>query len=610
MIATLIRKDPAVRMLPKFLALSFLVAAFVLNIVAFQILKDRAVDATLLITLLWLAPALYLLFGDVGTRCNEMDLALPISTRRLWLAHVAAVLVAGLVVVAVTSGVVTFGMFLLGALFETDPTGFARMGGLVVQLVAALALAVALLQTTRSTIHKLRRSPARIALTIIAVSLGFTGLIFLTPLAVATAGIPLGLAIAIGFWNYRRVPRVFSLVPATANNAPGFSEADHAAFAARPAAGRHRFEWLLNRSIFRSFFIGGPKKLTPWLTFPLTLVTGLFLSGIDANWVSSTLRFAFIPMAAYILITFSAQAFVNLHFFDSLPIARHRILAVLVIPYTLALALAYGLGNIGSMMVARGTEQPKELIRFVWYEDENRYVVRIPIEYCRVAWGDSIAEADSPWGETQHVWRTPLHTGSGIKLYMPATIGSENSIDFAALQLSRATELVYGRAVPPDEIKDRYLLTREGGGVGLQGDGLTIAADYPHLRPLQGGPLFPVILALVLTLWLLLLCVYLAFLRAGMTKGQRTAALWSALALALVLWIGQFFLAITGFMNPDYVSATVQILVRDVGSTPLGTALLWGASLLVVAAAYALALSRVRKVEAPYGTLSEEACYL
>ena len=185
--------------------------------------------------------------------------------------------------------------------------------------------------------------------------------------------------------------------------------------------------------------------------------------------------------------------------------------------------------------------------------------------------------------------------------YSPFSASAENSADFVAWQISRAVEAVYGRSIPYEEIRERYLETTPGGGASLRDPGgLTLLEDYPELHSGGEGPVFPVVLTLTGLLFLALGAIYFRAFRASVSDGARKGAFFAVLGLALVIHIAPFVAFISGFVE-DWVllgqaEAGILWLGRTVPGGDFGVGILCG---LIFAAGYRLAQGAFERIEAP-----------
>lgn len=619
MMMKFVRENPAVRTLPRWLAVCTVTAVFILNVITFYAWGKRTVELELFVSMLWLSLCSYLIFGEVSTRCSPFDMALPVSTRRLWLSHVVAVSLAGVAILTATAGISAGGIWLLWKLtgkWLVQIEGIQGVLGLGAQMGAGLILAVVLLEESAPRLNKTPRTKGSVLLSIIVVAAVLLLMLFLMRISPLAALAPAAAAVAIGAVKYRTVPVAFSLVPDRAEETDGTegaaevlrtnaSEEVGGESAALSGAGRSRtrlgFQWFLFSTVSRCSTLGLKKKLTPWVTTPFFIFFGGLLSGIDEYWLSESLRYAYVPMAAYVLISFTGMPMGNLGRIDSLPIPRRFLLAALVVPSFLALSLGYVAGRVGFAALQSGAAEPKELIEFFEVKDKDFYAIHVPIGFCEIAWGSEPFDATSPWGETQKVWRTPLYRGSSIKLYLPTASGPESTLEFAALQISRATKAVYGEAVPPDEIEERYLEVRGDGRVVPKGEGLTIQADYPHLKRRGDGAVFPVIMLQVVLFWLVVVSIYLRAFRAGVSKRARSWALWGVMLGTLAVWIGHMVAAMTHFMEPHVLAGFFDILIRRSSTAFPGSAVaVWIVCAALGWGAYRIVAWQYERAEMPY----------
>ena len=122
----LLRRDPAVRALPRWLFVGALFASVMEGLRTFLTLgaaRDGVEIETfaLLLLALWLPLAVYLAFGGIGVRCTRFDMALPVTARRLWLAHLVGVTLSAIAVLATAAGVVRLHDWFVGSLPGNPP---------------------------------------------------------------------------------------------------------------------------------------------------------------------------------------------------------------------------------------------------------------------------------------------------------------------------------------------------------------------------------------------------------------------------------------------------------------------------------------------------------
>jgi hypothetical protein len=169
-----------------------------------------------------------------------------------------------------------------------------------------------------------------------------------------------------------------------------------------------------------------------------------------------------------------------------------------------------------------------------------------------------------------------------------------------ALQISRASEALYGEAVPPETIRHRYLTVDNDGRVVLRGKSLSLQADFPHLRPRRKGPLFPVVLTTISLLWALVYTVFLRSFRATITDGKRKAFFFAMLFVLLAVHVSQYAFFMSGTTKDFIVTGTIEILVRRLGEAFPGSVLLvWIACGLLLFGAYRFAESAFLRIEVP-----------
>ena len=604
----LLRQNPAVRSLPRWLIISAVTAVTILNFITFLAIKYGAektsFNPNVFVFLVWLIITLYLVFGEVGTRCSPFDMALPVSARRLWLSHVCAVVLAGVAILTVTAALTAGGVWLLWKLMGKWLIQVKGIPDLAALLSSGLILAVAIVQTPNPPVQKKSRTWQSGVFVLLVMSAVFTLIISLLRYHPVVALGPLAAAMVIGYLRLRTVPTAFTLVPLEAESGGERAERpvplssdEWAAATARRSSGALRFRWFVGLTAQRCSRVGLRKKLSPWLTAPFLVLFGALLSALGGDAVPENMRYFYVSLAVYIVMAFTSIPLDRLGMVDALPIPRRFLFVVMILPSFATLAVGYGVGQVAVLLVEKYRDHAPELIEFLEDKNDNCYYVHIPTKYCKIAWAGDVPAATSPWGETAEVWRSPLFKGSPVELYLPCGVEPGSSLDFVALQISRATEAVYGERIDPADITERYLAVRGDGRVVPKGEGLTIQADYPHLRRRAGGPVFPVIMTMVVLLWMLLLYLYLLSLRAGVSKGKKLLVHWLAVGAAMAVWVGQFILAITNVMEPDIAAGFYDILVRNAAQTPLGAPAVWIACALLSWGAFRVAAGGFERVE-------------
>ena len=124
---TLIRHHDAYRQLNKWTPLALVMGTAWLGIVTRLAGGDATVDPWALLATMWFVPALHLVAGPGDRRCRDLLLTLPLSGRRLWLAHLLATGAASGVVLAVSLGAAWAGLAWLGHLGVGDGATIAAL---------------------------------------------------------------------------------------------------------------------------------------------------------------------------------------------------------------------------------------------------------------------------------------------------------------------------------------------------------------------------------------------------------------------------------------------------------------------------------------------------
>jgi hypothetical protein len=613
---TSMRQNPAIRTLPKWLGITFVTTALFVNLLIFNFLaKDQTADQYMFALVVWVSVTIYLVFGEVRTRCTPFDMALPISSRKLWLSHLLAVLVSGVAIFAATAGPIAGVLWVAWKLSGKWLVTAPGLGGLAFQVCAGLILAVVLLQNPVPATHRLLRTRVRVMLAILVMVSVLALVLVLNGVSPWTALVTLFLAGTSGLYRYRSVPEVFELTEVeSAVSEPVEGKAITEQWAATGVGKRHdpaAFDRHLNWTIWRCFLVGIKLKHSPWLTALFTLFFGVFLSGLDGRWLSDgSLQFMYIPMVAYVLMSFTAHPFSTTYLVDPLPVSRRRILNVLVFPYFLVLAIGYGAGLVTvRMLEAEGRPQP-EVLNYIHYRSDGNYYLWVPAEALEFARDGEAPRVVSPWGEEHEVRSWPLFRGSRTKVYNQYHTASGCSIEFAAWQISRAVEKIYGETIPPELIAKMYLRERTDGSAALVGENLTIQADFPHLRRAKpGGPVFPALMGCAWTLWMLAIAGYLRAFRPGVSKAKRRAVVIGILSTLMLIWIAEsLILPIARLVSMEGYIGLLSTAFNRAGQSVGATAAVWLISLMVSAAAYLLAVRQFQRAEAPHERKAGAAC--
>jgi hypothetical protein len=599
----LIKQNPAFRTLPKWLAISGLTAALVINVLSIHLWRQNdSTDLLQVVLVVWLAATLYMVFGEVRTRCGPFDIALPISARKVWFSHISAVVLAGVAIIAATTALIGGGLWILWKLSGSWMVSTRGMGGMALNLVAGLILAVVLLQNPVPADCRVPRTRVRTVAALAVMAAVLALVIGLSRLPAWAAVIPLSIAAALGWYRYLSVPRVFDLAGESVGAedfGQGAVKQQWEAAGAVKIVGGLAFGRFLNRTIQNCFLEGVKAKQSPWLTFPFVFGFGLLISGFDGRWIEDSMRFNYIWMTAYTLFAFTMYPPKQIYLLDGLPVSRRRLLNVMIIPHFIVLLAGYAGGGIALGYLDRNHPKPLEVIHMVQDSESGHYYLYVPYRILHVTLDEHIPETVSPWGEAHEGWSYPLLPGGLLKMYSPYSTPLGSSIDFAAWQMSRAVEAVYGATIQPDELASRYLREKTDGGAELIEKRLTISTDYPDLRPLRkAGPVFPVVAGLTFALWMLGLAVYFQAFRAGVSNSARTVLAFGVMGFFMAGWLAVLFGPIVKVLHSGRHNGGLTALLARAEGSPVATAAVWIGMAILCVAAYRVALWRLGKSEA------------
>jgi hypothetical protein len=325
---------------------------------------------------------------------------------------------------------------------------------------------------------------------------------------------------------------------------------------------------------------------------PLAFAFGALLSGFgEAYWFDDELRFSFVPITAYILLSFLGSPLGKFAILDYLPIPRRTVFAVLMLPQILVIALGYGAGRIAT------ARAPKPAPAILCHDDQGACHVNLPLSFYEVAWNGAPGVIEAPWGETVAPKTVPIWRNSRAVLYKPYTTTAESSPEFIAWQISRAVHAVYGERIDPGEIQQRYL-TVTAGGTTIAGDGVqSLVANHPDWRQCSDGPVFPVLMLLVGLIFLPALWVYLGQFRADVSDGSRKLVFWGLMILLLAVHMSQYLLATGKLIHFEAVTALWHILIRQLASTG-GVVAVYLVAAATLGLGYFAVQRRFEKVEA------------
>ncbi len=550
--------------------------------------RGSEIPGSWLVLVGWCSLALFLAVGPVRRRCRPLDLALPVSARRLRAIHLASVVLAAAAVAAAYVAVVA----LLGSL----STGGARLGvdvrHLALLLGAGILFATVLLDSFRPSLASVPVTRGYAAW--VAVVLGGTG-----ALLAKLSGAPAAFAVAPAVGAAAGALALFRVAPGAFSLAPAEPEGGAVEETAVPAAGREAERAgprgaALARALLRLLVLG-PKAaaMLPFVAL-LGVVAAGGLGALVGDPDAGVLRLWQVPLAGYVLFISWSLGLESLHLLDPLPLRRRALFALLALPPLLVFGFGYG---AGAALGARA-ESRREPLGFV--ETRSGLGFEVPLRFHALAPDGNPPVVGSPWGETFAPRpRYPAVLWSRAALYNPFSFGPESSRGFAALQIARAVEAVCGRSVPAGEIADRYLGSDGGGRVVPREGGLTLRKDHPGLLPRAGGPVAVLVLPLAACPWLILLGVLLRAFRPFVSERARLGVYFGIVVAFVLGMIGLTVAMIAGALRPPVAEALLQIAADRIGASPLSTAAGWIACAAVLAAAYRFAETRFVRMEIP-----------
>jgi hypothetical protein len=587
----LLARNAALRTTPIWLIVMLVGAQVVAGYYGAHVSQTGAVTSTPLLVGGWILLALYLAWGQVRHRCGSFDLTLPVPARELWYASLVGSSLAATLMLAVILAVVAAILGLVGSRGSLDPL---RAGEVL--RVGSILLAGALCGVAwRHARHlELASAPGgvRQSLAVLAGLLALLAPMLLLqhrPLLLVT--VLLAIAVLTARHAGRRLPAAYALSPLAPDGRSRAGDAPAPASRARPARGL-RQAWLVYLMVVRSA-PKGPGIMA--VSTPFLLLMGALLSGLLTRlFPDSDLRFAWLPMTAYLAVAFTAPVMANLRAVDALPLGRRRLLLLLTLPPLLITTAGY-LGGV-VWMGLRDFEMP----RIVFVDEAENYGLRVPTYMWRMAWDGEAPAATAPWGETHPAMTIPVIEGATPVIYKPYTTPVDASRDYVAWQISRAAAAMYGSRLTHEEIAERYLWTDFAGRVRLQDETLELPGEGWVVVERSTGPFLPVTMALVAALMYAGIVLYAPGVRAGVTRRRRVARMWAVLGVLLALHMTPHVLALSRLARPWVLEAAgVDMMLKIVRAVPGGAAGVWIAALLVGAAAFEAAAIAFRRMESP-----------
>ena len=618
----LIRRDPIRESLPRWILISALSASVMEGLRTFSLTATRTglrsldpdLQQTMTACILWVPLILFLALGNTGWRCRMFDLALPLTARRLWLAHLMAVLLGGLILLSTAVGVIGLHRLLLSTLPGRIPANLGLLG-LYTPAAAVMILAAVLTQSFQPAQYRIRLSRIGRCLFFLLLISAWGLILVLRQLHPAICCVPVLLAVWAGLRTYRSLPAGFRLVPLDADvvrethravhreNRVGVLPGIKQNGSAEGRVGRGwAFRWFLLRTVLRTL----AKKPAAWfMPYPFLIFFGLLISGYltGLSGHRDDYEYAFLLLAVFMLFNFLLVPLSSLHYVDALPLSRRFLCGLILLPGLGFFFLSYGAGKIGLASLDESNplvffQQADAGLHLPPYPSKVP-VLRVPAEYGRIAWDGRVPDNRAPWGESHTAWQEPLYQGGRFIVYSPFSTEKGSSNRFVAWQLSRALYAVHGVNIPPERIQD-YCLVDSGQSTILRGKELNLAEEFPELRRPRPMRVFAVYPLLITGLWLLLVALFLQSLRAGVSEAKIKQVFYVLQTFCFVLIMGQMTMMISGFARPTAASGFLKILQRQLAEVlPGGEAAVWGLALLLCAGFYRFVQGRFERIEVP-----------
>ncbi len=588
----LIRHHPLLRpVYVKWMLLVLATGSLWLGIVAMKLHRELFSMPWVPMTTLWLVPALFLALGPHNQRAREFALTLPLPARSVWRAHVSALLLTTGGMMALTLAFVTYGVLGLRSLIDPverpDVDLTIPLLTLVSHGLAWWLLLAALVVIHRPAVAELPRDRAwygRHLGLVAAAYVGMVGLGFLGPI---TALVPFAVAIVLLVLTGRRLPATMSIAP----REPAAAATSGARMPLSAMA-----PWWRRRPVWMTVIQATSKHPALLLVAAIMLILlGVTFSGWTVFSDSGEhLGVFMIPMIAYCLFALTGTPLLKLAVFDHLPLSRSRLLACLIGPQLVFLAVGFLGGEIALIREIPAVEM------VTWSNEDDIYGLRMAPRYFAVSWGDPPVNVgpDGMQSTPPNAWRPlgPL----GPVLYKPFHVPADASLEFAAWQLARAVEHVYGASLPMDELRDRFLAEQSDGPIVWRNDAPTLREAYPDLRPQRFRGLLPLQVLLVGLLFQAAILVYLGRFRPGVTDRSRKVAFVALLVILMGFYLAPFFFSLAKAGDPAglnfLILAVSNLLVTVV---PGGPVAMWIVAIAVLAVGDHLVRQRFRRAEWP-----------
>jgi len=598
----IIRRHEIWSNLVKGILITFGLAFNIFGFAMYNYVNEAPVTWSLFVSAVVFCSGLALIWPKAARRCREFDLGLPVPAASLWKGHLGAVLLVCLIQLALCLLILGGHRILVYYVNPEATTPWFDLMRLFTIPPGCLALTVVTLFGFNARTHSLDRGPTSMVWRLVVLVLAALLAWLLAMLHPLFGLIPTVLAVCLYLAARRSLPAAFSIAQSPPHVVErrlageivlaGGGQAAATSWRVSPVRSGWSARWLETWTIHRGLSKGWTTML---VGLPLIFVFATMTSGLmEALVTEAPIRFTFVLIMAYLLMSTMGTPLGKLKLLESLPVSRDRIFAVIVLPVIMSLVAGYGAGRLAVNYLI----EPEELVRF---DDccDRRHVL-VPEMFWVLAGDGEVPTVTAPSGETIEPYALPVLRNQTPVMYNPFTTGPGCSAEFVAWQLSRAVEAVYGERISSEEIRMSYLDQDEDGQVQLREGGLTLRADHPDWRERPGGPVMPLLLGSSVVVWMIVLGFYLGSVRAGLSPGAIKARYWGMMIVLLTLHLGQFALAIMNVYELDLILGLVGQKISQVGSTG-GIVAVFAGSVAITTVAYLVVRRRFRSLEAVSG---------
>lgn len=582
---------------PKVLAICALAGTGLINLLVFRSLSAGTAVAPgrfglFLVEAVLLSGVAVLLLRDLAARrCRSWEASLPLSSGELWRSHTLALTMAGFLSIAVTGAVMIGFVALMRPAVDQLLLTNSQLALMFVRPLLLTFTAAGVVSLRRPELVDLDDDPQWAKLRILTVVGMFAVLLLLQFTRPVQAVVPAMLVLIALYRTGRRLPTVLESWPTGVSAAAGRARtgARDEAFASshgsvsRRVVMRQLFKWPMNWIVMPPFVLGGGLLLSGYLPMHAQ-------GGFD----DESMRVMHYWLVIYMLLAVLGHFLENLWRVDHLPISRRRLLLWAVLPNLIALLVGYGVG-VGVSGYQRANHDEISLQEF-----KTRLWLDVPIEYLDLTWGSEAPTLTAATGEPVQIHSQRVLPGLPLTAHNTFFLTEDSTAPEVAWQIARAVEMVYGQTIDWREIQARYLTIDAQGRPHPVEGGLTLRADYPDLAPSYRGPVLPLLIGSLVTIFLLVVGAVFSGLGRGATIRRARFVFWCTMALLLAIHIGGFGMLIGRWMRDWALTAAVLVTARRIAELgPVAIGLTWAGAVVAVAGAWRLAEGRFRAAEAP-----------